>query len=685
MLDSFKGQSQFSLYERLGGEQEARYTADRAELESALDDNEMLLEDIENEIAEAWVRGDNQAFKSMKKTAEEFRQSISMQREELKKLPQPHQADAIIIFDGAELPYSQNRDERPAGNQKVGKNINDIKGFRKLFNPTTLRTWGNNGVDYSEQELIFDNTVAEIRSVAGELQNAKSQRDIDSIREKLDSVLDNVVAFNRKSTSKGYWAVKARIAREVFERHGEVIKARTRVMQNNVGINQPAGNNGNIVEAGNGTAVHATGSDGSSRKAQTNYSEAFSVSAERDDANDYYNSLYEQQLESDKKLHPNEFVQAQESRSENQGGFSYGQNPADAVALMILNQSASSVDTPGGNRDNSRGSDIVDERTAREIENEKPAVRERYEGTPQWMKAPNGKDTNLTVEQWLAARTKAFRREYGNWDYDGKTQLTAADISDAVMVGSEGENIDPKDTHAVDKWVKSKLQGSNVTIDSDGTIVNFYGDGLSAGVSKARDRGEKRDISNRILFSKLGEIIKNSVYYDFEAADVRHPRVIGQDIYQSFMKAGDNFYRVELKLDVRRNTIVSYKGHQAYQIKIEPAVYHAQTDKSVAYARTSSNFTISLTDLMEGVKPKEPEVLLDENGEPIFNDIPDKPEPGGKPKTKQEQHVIRYNRKTNDFAKGNPKTGVRSLYKPEKGEAYYYNALQGDVERGGSK
>ena len=335
--------------------------------------------------------------------------------------------------------------------------------------------------------------------------------------------------------------------------------------------------------------------------------------------------------------------------------------------------------------DNSRGSDIVDERTAREIEMEKPAVRERYEGTPQWMKAPNGKDTNLTVEQWLAARTKAFRREYGNWDYDGKTQLTATDISDAVMVGSEGENIDPKDTHAVDKWVKSKLQGSNVTIDSDGTIVNFYGDGLSAGVSKARDRGEKRDISNRILFSKLGEIIKNSVYYDFEAADVRHPRVIGQDIYQSFMKAGDNFYRVELKLDVRRNTIVSYKGHQAYQIKIEPAVYHAQTDKSVAYARTSSNFTISLTDLMEGVKPKEPEVLLDENGEPIFNDIPDKPEPGGKPKTKQEQHVIRYNRKTNDFAKGNPKTGVRSLYKPEKGEAYYYNALQGDVERGGSK
>ena len=251
------------------------------------------------------------------------------------------------------------------------------------------------------------------------------------------------------------------------------------------------------------------------------------------------------------------------------------------------------------------------------------------------MKAPNGKPTNLTEDQWLAARTKTFRREYGNWDYDGNTKLMATDISDAVMVDSEKGNIDPKDTHAVDKWVKSKLQGSNVTIGSDGTIVNFYGDGLSAGVSKARDRGEKRDISNRSLFSKLDEIIKNSVYYDFEAADARHPRVIGQDIYHSFMKAGNHFYRVELKLDVRRNTIVSYKGHQAYQIKIEPAVYHAQTDESVAYARTSSNFIISLADLMEGVKPKEPKVSLDENGEPIFSVIPNKPDERNKKKVNE--------------------------------------------------
>ena len=44
------------------------------------------------------------------------------------------------------------------------------------------------------------------------------------------------------------------------------------------------------------------------------------------------------------------------------------------------------------------------------------AVRKRYEGTPQWMMAPNGKPTNLTEEEWLAVRTPAFKAAFGDWE-----------------------------------------------------------------------------------------------------------------------------------------------------------------------------------------------------------------------------------------------------------------------------
>ncbi len=48
-------------------------------------------------------------------------------------------------------------------------------------------------------------------------------------------------------------------------------------------------------------------------------------------------------------------------------------------------------------------------------------------------------------------------------------------------------------------------------------------------------------------------------------------------------------------------------------------------------------------------------------------------------------NVIRYNRKTNDFAKGHPDRGVISMFKPIFGEKYYLNMLKGDLEHGGRK
>ena|GEM_PF-3046005 len=43
------------------------------------------------------------------------------------------------------------------------------------------------------------------------------------------------------------------------------------------------------------------------------------------------------------------------------------------------------------------------------VESQKADARTKYEGTDQWMKAPNGKTTNLTEDQWLAVRTPAFK------------------------------------------------------------------------------------------------------------------------------------------------------------------------------------------------------------------------------------------------------------------------------------
>ena len=109
-----------------------------------------------------------------------------------------------------------------------------------------------------------------------------------------------------------------------------------------------------------------------------------------------------------------------------------------------------------------------------ELETQKEAVREKYQDTAEWMKAPNGEDTNLTEDQWLTVRTKAFKRWFGNWNYNENEVLEVVDITGAEMLDENKNPVNVLDTKVVSKWARKNLQGSNVVVDSDGTVVNFY-------------------------------------------------------------------------------------------------------------------------------------------------------------------------------------------------------------------
>ena len=54
-------------------------------------------------------------------------------------------------------------------------------------------------------------------------------------------------------------------------------------------------------------------------------------------------------------------------------------------------------------------------------------VRDQYENTDQWMKAPNGNDTNLTEKQWLQVRTPAFKKWFGDWEKGSKSASKLVD------------------------------------------------------------------------------------------------------------------------------------------------------------------------------------------------------------------------------------------------------------------
>ena len=90
---------------------------------------------------------------------------------------------------------------------------------------------------------------------------------------------------------------------------------------------------------------------------------------------------------------------------------------------------------------------------------EAEAVRQQYEGTPQWMKAPNGKPTKLTEQQWVQVRTPSFKQWFGDWENNPKGASKVVDENGEPLVVYHGspfgefnaftesgsKNVSPKD------------------------------------------------------------------------------------------------------------------------------------------------------------------------------------------------------------------------------------------------
>ena len=67
------------------------------------------------------------------------------------------------------------------------------------------------------------------------------------------------------------------------------------------------------------------------------------------------------------------------------------------------------------------------------------AVRKQYQNTDKWLKAPNGKKSNLTEKQWLQVRTENFKKWFGNWEAPAiKERLTNGDM---VFVEDDGNEL----------------------------------------------------------------------------------------------------------------------------------------------------------------------------------------------------------------------------------------------------
>lgn len=101
---------------------------------------------------------------------------------------------------------------------------------------------------------------------------------------------------------------------------------------------------------------------------------------------------------------------------------------------------------------------------------EKEAIKKEAVAAGTFMKAPNGKDTNLTEDQWLSVRTEAFKSWFGDWEHDPENASKVVDKNGEPLVVYHGTQ-----NRGFKVFEKSMMRSGGAKKNKG---KNLYGDGF---------------------------------------------------------------------------------------------------------------------------------------------------------------------------------------------------------------
>lgn len=225
-------------------------------------------------------------------------------------------------------------------------------------------------------------------------------------------------------------------------------------------------------------------------------------------------------------------------------------------------------------------------------------VKSKYEGTPLWMKAPNGKRTNLTESQWIEVRTPNFKRWFDDWEM----------LAEAYP---EHEIFDIDEAY---KFARGNLQGGEFT-SKDGhtaTLGRSGIDKMNSGLARGKTGNNRL---HALAFANVGKLFGNS-----ELLEAEPPRDGDSNIKQ-YLKFYAPLYMDGRFYVVKITARELYSGNKLYSLEgldiIEESEYRGQprgskeNSISADYSDSVKNFVRKIREVKRNVSK-----VVDENGEP---------------------------------------------------------------------
>ena len=175
-----------------------------------------------------------------------------------------------------------------------------------------------------------------------------------------------------------------------------------------------------------------------------------------------------------------------------------------------------------------------------------------------FMKAPNGKDTNLTEKQWVQVRTKSFKDWFGDWEkaarieklrksepvritgkeYIGKYELSRESAQDYILKNFRGE-------------YKIKDTGENISLSK-------------VGAKKVTSHSMSNDAHLKSI-AAIPDLIKNSIFIEEKPNEKGNGKYERYRYYMSGLKIGDIDYTARLTIGVKNGKY--YYDHYLTEIE----------------------------------------------------------------------------------------------------------------------
>ena len=249
------------------------------------------------------------------------------------------------------------------------------------------------------------------------------------------------------------------------------------------------------------------------------------------------------------------------------------------------------------------------------LSDEEKKIVETAKANDTYMKAPNGKPTNLSEKQWAQVRTTAFKNWFGDWEKAARIEKLRR--SKAVKI--TGEEIEPNSD--LKQYKKNALEyGKNLrgeyTNKDTGETIALTG-GNSRGGMREILQHDYKDIEHLQSIAAIPQIIEKAIFVD-EAPNEdaeRYPGVKSFRYYVCGLKIGNTYYTVKAVVAVQNNGD-RYYDHKLSSIEkgkllsIIPTIQKAGIENNLPPSVGKDKRLLSILQTNSSK-------VVDENGEPM--------------------------------------------------------------------